>query len=230
MEKGEMLVRVSHRFYLPTKSGYESFYGLDGPSYILLSLGYGLTDDWSVTLGRTNLRDEVGVATSVSLLRQGASSGLPLSAVLTGFVNLTTEVPEGTRVFDGKNVRLSLQVSLSRQLTDRISLLIVPSFSSNTDYSRPQDDNTFGLGIGGRVMVFENVSLVGEVMPVLSGFKTGVDTWGLGIEVKRGGHVFHMFLNNSYGLTPSQYLPGGDMKVADSEVRCGFNIYRSFWF
>lgn len=194
-----------------------------------MGVGYGLRDDWSVWLGRTNLRDEVELSSTFSLFQQGESPGLPFSAVLIGAANLTTEVPEGTRVFIHKNVRLSIQASVSRQFTDRLSLLLVPSFSSNTDYSRPEDENTFGLGIGGRAMIIQNISLVGEIVPVLSGYDTGINTWGLGIEVKKGGHVFHFFVNNEYGLTPNQYLPGGDLKLGDGDVRYGFNIYRSFW-
>jgi len=226
--KGEMLFRVSHHFYLPSNSGYHSFYGLDGPSYIMMSLGYGLRDDWSFTLGRTNLRDEVELSSAFSLFQQGETRAIPFSAVITGTVSLTTETPEGTRVFDRDNVRLSIQTSLSRQFTDGVSFLVAPSFSSNTDYSKPRDKNTFSLGIGGRVMVLENISLVGEMVPVLSGYETGVDTWGFGVEVKKGGHVFHLFANNAYGLTPNQYLPGGDLKLADGDIRYGFNIYRSF--
>lgn len=228
IEKGEVLFRVSHRFYWPSNSGYQTFYGLDGPAYIFLSLGYGISDNWSISLGRTNLRQEVELSSAFSLFQQGESHGLPFSAVLIGNANLTTQVPEGTRVFSHKNVRLSAQASLSHQFTNKLSVLIVPSFSSNTDYSRPGNQNTFGLGIGGRAMILENISLVAEVVPVPSGFKTGVDEWGFGIEVKKGGHVFHIFLNNAYGLTPNQYLPGGDLKLADGNVRYGFNIYRSF--
>jgi hypothetical protein len=214
---------------LPSNTGYEDFYGLDGPSFILLNVGYGLRDDWSISLGRTNLRDEVELSSAFSLFQQGETRGFPFSAVVIGAASLTTQVPDGEDVFARENLRLSVQASISRQLTDRLSLLAVPSFSSNTDYSRPQDENTFGLGVGGRLMVIRNISLVGEIIPVLSGYKTGVDTWGLGFEVKKGGHVFHFFMNNQYGTTPNQYLPGGDLKLADGDVRYGFNIYRSFW-
>jgi hypothetical protein len=229
MAKGELLFRVSHRFYLPTRSGYESFYGLDGPAFILLSLGYGLSDAWNITLGRTNLRDEIELSSTFSFFQEGNPHGLPFAAVFTGCWSVTTETSQEMSVFDWDNERLSFQVSLSRQLTDRISFLIVPSFSYNTDYSKPGEENTFGLGIGGRIRATESVSLVGEVIPVLSGYSTGDDAWGLGIEVQKGGHVFHIFLNNTYGLTPNQYLPGGDLQIADRDIRLGFNIYRSFW-
>ena len=228
LDKGEVLVRVSHRFYLPTSSGHRAMYGLDGPAFILLGLSYGVRDDWSVALGRTNLRDEVELSTAFSPFQQGDRLNFPFSAVVRGAVSLTTEVPEGSHVFVRDNVRFSIQASLSRQFTDAISILAVPSFCSNTDYSRPDEENTFGLGLGGRVMVLKNISLVGEIIPVLSGYSTGTDTWGLGVEVKKGGHVFHIFVTNAYGETTNQYLPGGDLKLADGDLRYGFNIYRSF--
>jgi len=229
LDKGEVLFRVSHRFIQPSNSGYHSFYGLDGPAYILLSFGYGIRDDWSVTLGRTNFRDEVELSSVFSLFQQGGTHNLPLSAVLVGAATLTTQVPPGELVFVHKNVRLSIQAGISRQVTNRLSVLVVPSFASNTEYDVTEKQNTFGLGVGGRMLVLNNISLVGEIVPVMSGYKTDINTWGLGVEIKKGGHVFHFFMNDEYGLTPNQYLPGGDLKLADGNVRFGFNIYRSFW-
>jgi hypothetical protein len=74
-------------------------------------------------------------------------------------------------------------------------------------------------------MLIENISLVGEWTPVLAGSETGTDTWGIGFEAKNGGHVFHVFVTDAYGLTPNQYLPGGDLNN-NGDVRLGFNLYR----
>ena len=80
------------------------------------------------------------------------------------------------------------------------------------------------------MVLFNNVSLVGEWLPVLSGYKANSDSWGLGFEYKIGGHVFQAFLSNSFGLTTDQFSPGGDLVLADNDYRFGFNIFRTFWF
>lgn len=224
--RGELLFRVSHRFYVPTSEGHEYFFGLDGPAFVFVSLAYGITDRWGLALGRTNLRDEVALSAKVSVSQEDEGR-VPFSVAVAAAACLTTEVPEGEDVFDSRNFRGSVQLCLSRAVCDRMSLLGVPSYSYNTDYSHPEDESTFGVGLGARFVLSENVSLVGEVIPVLSGYDLDSTTWGVGLEVKKGGHVFHLFVNDSYGLTPGQYLPGGDLDIGDGDVRLGFNIYRT---
>jgi hypothetical protein len=74
-------------------------------------------------------------------------------------------------------------------------------------------------------------------VPILSGytetFTVGnfnrFDSWGGGIEIATGGHVFQIVVSNTVGLTSDQYLRGGDLDIADffdGEFRLGFNIFR----
>jgi len=224
--KGEILFRISHRFVYPTNAGHEYFLGLDGPAYILIGLAYGINDRVSVGLGRTNQLDEIELSSKVGLLRQGKDLSAPLSASLAASLALTTERPSGVDLFDADNVHFSAQLALARQITNRLSFLCVPSFSSNTNYALPGEDNTTSLGLGSRLMLIENISLIGEWTPVLAGSETGTDTWGIGFEAKKGGHVFHVFVTDAYGLTPNQYIPGGDLDES-GDIRLGFNLYRT---
>ena len=52
------------------------------------------------------------------------------------------------------------------------------------------------------------------------------DSWGTGLEIAVGGHVFQIVVTNSVGLTTDQYLRGGDLDITDGELRLGFNIFR----
>ncbi|UCE08470.1 MAG: hypothetical protein JSW07_10785, partial [bacterium] len=81
-----------------------------------------------------------------------------------------------------------------------------------------------------RFMFLENVSLIGEWLPVLSDYKNKFNGWGFGAEYKVGGHVFQVFVTNSYGLTSDQFITGGDLNFNDNDYRFGFNIFRTFWF
>ncbi len=204
-------------------------YGLDGPAFVLLSLAYGIRDRVSAALGRSNLNDEVELSTAVVVAREGRDFSLPFSAALRVGVALTTTRPEERDLFDADNLHLVAQLALSRRVANRVSFLVVPSFAGNTGASPPGSnrENTVALGLGARAVVFEEVALVGEWIPVLSGFETNAEAWGLGVEARKGGHVFHVFLNNAYGLTPNRYLPGGDLPDG-GDARLGFNIYRTF--
>jgi len=227
LSQGEFLFRVSHRFQPPVSSGWDSFYGFDGPAYILLSFGYGITDNLMVTVGRSKLYQEWGFGAGWAILEQGEKSSLPFSATFhAGGSLVSMDKPRGAN-WSGR-FRFNALLSLSHQLNDRLSFLLVPAFSSNTNFWQPDSEGTFALGIGGRCRVIDDISLIAEWVPALAGYKDKFSTWGLGLEKKIGGHVFQFFITDSIGLLVSQYLTGGDLRLGDGDFRVGFNIFRSF--
>ena len=44
IDRGRFLFRISHRFVPAVSSGWDGFYGLDGPAFVMPSFGYGITD------------------------------------------------------------------------------------------------------------------------------------------------------------------------------------------
>ncbi len=55
--KGQILFRISHRFFPAVKDGYDEFFGLDGPAAMLLGLGYGITSSQYLPGGDFRLKD-----------------------------------------------------------------------------------------------------------------------------------------------------------------------------
>lgn len=225
---GQVLFRISHRYFPAVKDGYDSFYGLDGPAAIFLSLGYGITDNLSLTLGRSNLLKEAELDLSWRIFDQELNSGLPFSAALHTGTSLITRSQPGESRFRAENWRFNIQLSLSHRINDSISVLLVPSYSSNTNPVDDSSEGTFTLGTGARLMFLRDLSIIAEWTPILAGYKSSFSGWGIGLEKKIGGHVFQVFIINTAGLTTPQYLPGGDLHLSDSEFRLGFNIFR--WF
>ena len=172
---------------------------------MLLGLGYGITDNFSVMLSRSNRFKDLELALKWIIVRQGESSGLPFSAAFNLSGNTITQVKLG----DFVKSKANLQLLLSRQISTRFSLLLVPSYSSNANHWDEAPEGTFSLGTGMRYMANSS-------------------GWEIGIEKKIGGHVFQVFLLNTVGITSSQYLPGGDFQLRDTEFRIGFNIFRLF--
>ena len=226
--KGRLLFRVSHRFYPAIRSGYDSFYGLDGPAVILLSFGYGLRDNLDLTLARTKLNKEVELSLKWVMFEQGKILTLPFSAALNLGGSLVTQSQPDRKVFRADNMKFNLQVILSHQVSNTLSLVLVPAYSSNTNHWDSPSEGTFALGAGGRWMIFNDFSIIWEWIPVLAGYKDNSNGWGLGIEKKVGGHVFQVFILNSIGLTSDQFIPGGDFRLKDWDFRIGFNIFRKF--
>ncbi|NIM59637.1 MAG: hypothetical protein GTO16_11955 [Candidatus Aminicenantes bacterium] len=226
--KGRFLFRVSHRYFPAIKSGYDSLYGLDGPAVILLSFGYGLRDNLDLTLARAKLDKEVELLLKWVMFEQGKILALPFSAALSLGGSLVTQSEPDRKVFSADNMKFNLQVILSHQVNNTLSLVLVPAYSSNTNHWDPSSEGTFALGTGGRWMIFNDLSIIWEWVPVLAGYKDNSNGWGLGIEKKIGGHVFQVFILNSIGLTSDQFIPGGDFRLKDWNLRIGFNIFRKF--
>jgi len=225
--RGEFLFRISHRFQPPVSSGWDAFYGFDGPAFILFSFGYGITDNLTATIGRSKLYQEWELSVDWGLLEQGKKSSLPFSATLHVGGSLVSEDEPRGADWSGR-FRFNALLSLAHQFNDRFSILVVPAFCSNTNFWEPSSKGTFALGIGGRFMVLDDFSLITEWVPRLAGYKDFYSGWGFGVEKKIGGHVFQFFVTDSLGLTASQFLPGGDLKLGDGDFRFGFNIFRTF--
>jgi hypothetical protein len=220
-DKGDILVRISHRFSDRVEEGFDDFFGFDSYANILLGVGYGVTDRLAVSIGRARTLKEFELAADWLIAEQGRTAGLPFSATLHGGASLATDgSPDEAKVFAA--------VSLSVQATRRLSFLAVPSFASNANSGMLEPEGTFAVGLGARYMIFKDFSFTVEWVPVLAGYKAAESGWGLGIEKKIGGHVFQVFVNNALGLTPAQFLPGGDLRLGDFDFRIGFNIYRTF--
>jgi hypothetical protein len=226
--KGKILFRISHRFYSAAKEGYDAFYGLDGPAAILFSLGYGFTDRFSATIARSNRFKEVEISFKWLLFEQKNNSSLPFSGALNFGGSLITDTLPGEKAFQSENMKANIQLSLSHKLNNSVSILVAPSFSSNTNHWEASSNHSLALGIGTRFMFMKETSFLVEWIPVLDGYKADSSGWGIGVERKIGGHVFQIFILNTVGITSSQFTPGGDLMLDDGEFRFGFSIFR--WF
>jgi hypothetical protein len=228
IDRRKVLFRISHRYFPSVSDGYEDFYGLDGPAVILLSLGYGINDRLSISLARSNRFKEVELSLKWLMLEQGEIETLPISAALNIGGGLITDIAEGEKTFQSENFKLNAQLILSYQFNNALSLLVVPAYSSNTNHWEIQSDSTLSMGFGARYMFPKDFSLIAEWIPVLAGYSSESSGWGFGIEKKIGGHIFQVFVTNSIGITSSQFVPGGTLKLQDGDFRIGFNIFRLF--
>lgn len=224
----DVLLRISHRFIPKAGTGYDSFYGFDGPAFVLIGLGYGISDDLEIRIDRSNLFQEWELGAGWRILKPSTRSAVPFAAVLDVGVGWASQKIAGRDRTDSRNLKLNARLSLSAMVSRRWALLAVPAFSSHTDHWAVSPTRTIALGLGTRYMLFRDISVIAEWVPVIDGYKRAQNGWGLGLEKKIGGHVFQAFVTNSFGLTSAQFLPGGDLRLKDSDFRFGFNIFRTF--
>lgn len=238
LSQGSFLFLISHRFNPTINQGYDALYGLDGSSIIKLSFGHAITDDLLVMLGRSNASDDVELGTHYQIAQQWGERGWPLGVSAHGTVNWISEAPpEGKDRLRNETLKVTGQLSLARKFGDRVGVLFVPGILFNPTVSGEDEDPLVTLGLGGRARVHDNVSLIAEWVPIVSGFtrsrtfgnENRFDSWGGGIEIAVGGHVFQVTISNSVGVATDQYLRGGDQDIQDffeGDFRLGFNIYR----
>ena len=231
---GSFLFRISHRFNPKIGDGYDAFYGLDGSGIIFLSLGYAVTDDLLLTLGRSNAADDVELQAKYGITRQSLRGGSPVDIAVHGALNWISEGPTLGGRYDQSNFKFTSQLIVAREVSDGIGVSVVPGITFNPSSEKNGDKALFTVGLSGRWRVHGHMSLLAEWVPIVSGYvrtttfgnDNRFDSWGGGIEFATSGHIFQIIVTNSVGIASDQYLNGGDLDIQGGDMRLGFNIYR----
>ena len=249
LPKGAFLYRIAHRFRGPTNAGFDQLFGLDGGSRMLTQLAFPITNDLAVSVQRQGFNATFELGFKYRFLREKKDGSMPISAAV--YAGFDWETIKGLQDPANSNQTLSRtagerfhyfgQVALTKQLGDRLALLVTPGVLLDGNVALANEKTLFTVGLGGRFRFLKDVSFFVEAVPILSGDETASplggprtdnnrllynDTFTIGIERKVGGHVFHVVLTNSAGQTTNQYMSGGEFDFAGGDFRLGFNIYR----
>ena len=123
----------------------------------------------------------------------------------------------------------SAGVTISRQIDDRLALYVVPMWSHNVGplLNAPLGltQNTFVIGLGGRLRIRPTVYVSAEVSPRAGGYAPNTTEYGFAIEKRAGAHVFQLNFTNSSGTTFAQTANGGQPGL----LLLGFNLTRKFF-
>lgn len=231
---GNWLFLISHRFVRPVSTGYSSFYGLDGSAIMHLGMGYAVTDHLLLSLARSNEEDNVELETRYQLMSPRAPNA-PVGLAVHAIGNWhSVDRPNQSR-WRAAAYTGTAQVSVTRTVADQFGLAVVPGITFNPSTRRSGEAPLVTLGLTGRWKFHPKAAVLAEWIPILSRSRRTVTaanefgTWGLGLEVMAGGHVFQIVAGNNASLSTDQYLDGGDLDVRDAyegQFRLGFNIFR----
>ena len=238
VDKGDWLFLISHRFFPPINEGYDAFWGLDGSGIIFLNMGYAITNNLFVNLGRSNSSDNVQFDVKYGFKQQYSDDGLPFAAAAQMSVNWITEKSGDEDRFRSEAFKFSFQGIVSSRLTEGVGVNVVPAILLNPDSDTHGEDPLVTIGLAGRSHVWRSISVIAEWVPIVSGYTltstfgefNRFDSWGGGIELDVGGHVFQIIITNSAGLTADQYMRGGGLDIGEGDYRLGFNIFRPLQF
>jgi hypothetical protein len=226
--RGEWQFEISHRFRPAISQGSEVLYGLDGPVYMRLGLGYAPTDRLLVTAARSNLEDNWDLRAKVRALAidQGP---IPLLLAFQGGVAWSNELLDQDRGDNGK-VQYYGQLVMNTLVADRLALGIVPSYLYNVLLDETDPVSELYWGLYGQLYLSNILSVNAEwnLGPAHGEFDH--DPGAVGIELETGGHFFKIFVTNSVRLNPSQYLAGTEFPFDSDQWRLGFAITRLLRF
>lgn len=227
---------------------YKQFLGFDLPANVRFSLSYKLSDRSYIGVGRTKVGKTVDIEGKYVFLKQTDNNSMPISVALYNNTGLNTDAYRGEspvaffgdsiRPFENKFVhRLSYntQLIIARKFNDRISLQLSPTLVyKNLVEGMEESHHTFVLPFSGRYQYSFGSAILFEYAYKLN--NTSEDKldnpFSIGFEFGTAGHVFQVFLSNSYYIRETNIYTEEPYNFYDrpNEFVLGFNIRRVWWF
>jgi opacity protein-like surface antigen len=228
---GALNFEIQHRFGT-LNSGAYNFFGLDFAT-IRLGFDYGITDWWTIGVGRSSYLKTFDGYTKFRLLKQKeAGGGMPLSVTLLATISNYTQDQVGADYLN-TNYRTSYatQLILAKKF-QYFSLEVVPSYIRANLVQAPEDKNDmFAVSGGARVHLTKRMSLDGEynyLFPNQVNSTKAYNALSLGWEIETGGHVFQLVFSNSQSMIPTQFITQTAGSWGQGNIYFGFNLSRNF--
>jgi hypothetical protein len=228
--KGVLDVRILHRFGL-LNDGAKEFFGLDQAS-MRMGFDYGITSNFTVGVGRSTLNKELDGFIKWRPIRQRAEGGSPVSVVWVSGITVQTMPWADTARKNKFSSRVGYyhEVIIGRKFSNAFSLQVSPIFVHRNLVTNADDENnTWALGIGGRLKLSKRTAFVVDYHPILAGREPGTkDPLSVGFDIETGGHVFQLHFSNSVGMNEKAFITGTYDDFWKGDIRFGFNLSRVF--
>ena len=233
LRPGVLDFRILHRFGKINGGAYELF-GLDGPATVRLGLDYGITDDFTIGIGRSTFNKEFDGFLKYRVIQQATGpKALPFSLIAVAGSTLTTlkwSDPNRENYFSSR-VAYYGQLILGRKFSEIFTLQLMPSFVHRNLVPTKEDPNDlWAAGLGSRIKLSKRVSLNVDYHYVINQNEAApfYNPLSIGFDIETGGHVFQLHFTNSQGMNERAFLANTGYKWSDGDVFFGFNISRSF--
>ena len=221
-------VTIMHNFGLINQETFRNLFGLDLGATVRLGLDYGLTDRWSLGVGRTSPQKVYDFRSTYAFMRQTESGSRPLSLAAKADLGINTS-PRGYDFED----RLSYYVSFmaARQFFDRLTLQVTPMYAYFNTVFTGDEKEQWAVGVGGEYHISDRLALMAEWYPVVGdAWYSSQNPFALGLNIETGGHVFQLFVKSTNWHTEQHILLNRGEEFWKGDIRFGFNVNRIFWF
>ena len=252
LPKRKLDVRIAHRFgdLAGTAGGFQTLFGLENASDIMIGAEYGATDKCTIGLYRTKgagslpdgtsgLRQLLNGIFKYRIIQQKTEKGSPIS--ITGLVVATLSTqdqvsnnPDVIQSFPNFSHRMAFagQLLIARKFSNAFSLQVIPSYVHRNLVPFDDVNGIFSLGIATRIQLSKVVSFVGDATFPFSETRTAGKGFypaiSGGLEIGTGGHIFQLNLTNATALMETDYIPYTTTQWSKGEFRLGFTISRIF--
>jgi hypothetical protein len=224
LQKGDMEFEISHRFVPAISAGSESAFGVDGPVNMRFSLGYAVTNRWMVTLGRTNVADQIDLLIK-NKTWELKSALLPLLVGVQGGFTWNSE-PLNRKKLDLKNCQIFGQLILNTMYKNSVGFGFVPTYLYNSYIYCPREQHSLTLGSYLQYWFTSSFSLCTEWIPTWNGWRRYHNSAAVGLEIETGGHFFKILVTNNTLVNGAQVHAGAENPFKTDEWRIGFMITR----
>jgi hypothetical protein len=221
---------ISHRFDRVNRGGYE-FFGLDA-AVTRLGLEYGITNDFTVGIGRSSYLKTYDFFGKLRFLKQTTGNETPFTA--TGFYSLnlrTQRLIPPDKLSTTDKITHTTQLLLARRFSSAFSMQLSPTYLyRNRPETTGDKKGVFATGIATRYKLNKRLSLNTEYFYVFPDQINPIykNCLSLGFDIETGGHVFQLHFTNSYGMTERYFITETTDNWAEGDIHFGFNISRTF--
>ncbi|MDT0553846.1 DUF5777 family beta-barrel protein [Urechidicola vernalis] len=221
---------IAHRFG-SIKGGIDEFFGLDTSS-IRFSLIYGFTDWLNFGVSRSSYNKVYDITSKYRFIQQ-QEHGFPLNVVGFSSIAINTGIDEDDYMnFEFKHRLTYLtQLMISRKITEKLSLQIVPIlFHENFVENDMQDNTQYALGGGGRYKLSKFVTFNIDYAYHFNRASNSIfrNPLSIGVDIETGGHVFQLHLTNAQPMYDAGFLTNAAGDWSEGDIYFGFNLSRVF--
>lgn len=245
-------IRIVHRFgdIAGDNGGFQTFFGLENASDVVIGAEYGLTDRFTIGLyrakgagitpdGDSGLRQLSNGILKYRLMHQTADNGVPFSLTAVGVISLSTASriennPDLIRSFPKFAHRMATnwELIIARKFSEGFSLQILPAYTHRNLVTFEDENGIFSLGFATRLQLNKVVGIIAD-MTIPFNERRKKDNgyyapFGIGLEFDTGGHIFQVNFTNATGVMETDYIPYTTSSWGEGEFRLGFTVSRLF--
>ncbi|MEM9546641.1 MAG: DUF5777 family beta-barrel protein [Bacteroidota bacterium] len=245
LKAGILDFRIGHRFgdFAGDGGGWETFFGLENASDVLIGFEYGVTDNFMIGINRAKgngpLKQNVNGFAKIRFAEQDIDNTIPFSLAVLGLTSVSTMPRSRTEgvinFFEKFEHRLSYHAELiiSRKFSNYFSLQASGAWTYRNIVPSSDKNDLVSISLASRIQLSKSIGIILDGRIVFSDIRTTETGYyaplGIGLEWETGGgHVFQLNFTNATGMIQTDYIPYTTSNWLDGEYRLGFTIGRQF--